>query len=116
MKKIKILFLGILCVALVLPLIFFNFEKNYASPIDNRMLTEWDPAGGDVTEMVESYINDRIGFRTEAIDAYTELNDKVFGMMVHPTYTYGKDGYVFFQMSYENPDPEIGRASCRERE
>ena len=26
-------------------------------------------------------------------------------MMVHPTYTYGKDGYVFFQMSYENPDP-----------
>ena len=51
MKKIKILFLGILCVALVLPLIFFNFEKNYASAIDNRMLTEWDPAGGDVTEI-----------------------------------------------------------------
>lgn len=112
MKKIKILFLGILCVALVLPLIFFNFEKNYASPIDNRMLTEWDPAGGDVTEMVESYINDRIGFRTEAIDAYTELNDKVFGMMVHPTYTYGKDGYVFFQMSYENPDPVFVDLFC----
>lgn len=112
MKKIKILFLGILCVALALPLIFFNFEKNYASPIDNRMLTEWDPAGGDVTEMVESYINDRIGFRTEAIDAYTELNDKVFGMMVHPTYTYGKDGYVFFQMSYENPDPVFVDLFC----
>ena len=77
MKKIKILFLGILCVDLVLPLIFFNFEKNYASPIDNRMLTEWDPAGRDVTEMVESYINDRIGFRTEAIDAYTELPDEL---------------------------------------
>ena len=105
MKKIKILFLGILCVTLLLPLIKFNFEKNYASPIDNRMLTEWDLSGGDITEMAESYLNDRVGFRTEAIDIYTELNDKVYGMMVHPTYTYGKEGYVFFQMAFENPDP-----------
>ena len=105
MKKIKILFLGILCVTLLLPLIKFNFEKNYASPIDNRMLKEWDLSGGDITEMAESYLNDRVGFRTEAIDIYTELNDKVYGMMVHPTYTYGKEGYVFFQMAFENPDP-----------
>ena len=96
MKKIRVVFLVILCIALLLPLMNFNLEKNYASPIDNRMLTEWDLSGGDVTDMVESYINDRIGFRTEAIDTYTELNDEVFGMMVHPTYTYGKDGYVFF--------------------
>ena len=97
MKNIKIVFWGILCIALLLPVVFFNFEKNCASPIDNRMLTEWDPSAEKITDMADSYINDRIGFRTEAIDTYTELNDKVFGMMVHPTYTYGKDGYVFFQ-------------------
>ena len=29
---------------------------------------------------------------------YTLLNDKVFGKMVHPTYTYGQDGYIFFNI------------------
>lgn len=105
MKKIRIAFLIAICFAFILPLLNFNFQENCASPIDNRMLTEWDLSAGDITDMIESYINDRIGFRTEAIDTYTELNDKVFGMMVHPTYTYGKDGYVFFHMGYENPDP-----------
>ena len=71
MKEIRIGFVSILCIALLLPLINFNLEENYASPIDNRMLTEWNLSGGDITDMVESYINDRIGFRTEAIDAYT---------------------------------------------
>lgn len=112
MKNIKIVFWGILCIALLLPVVFFNFEKNCASPIDNRMLTEWDPSAEKITDMADSYINDRIGFRTEAIDTYTELNDKVFGMMVHPTYTYGKDGYVFFKMSYENPDPVFVDLFC----
>lgn len=68
MKEIRIGFVSILCIALLLPLINFNLEENYASPIDNRMLTEWNLSGGDITDMVESYINDRIGFRTEAID------------------------------------------------
>lgn len=105
MRKIRTVFIVILCILVTLPLVQFNFEKDYASPIDNRMLTKWDIHSEDFTEMVDSYIKDRIGFRTEAIDAYTELNDKVYGMMIHPTYTYGKDGYVFFRMSYEMPEP-----------
>ena len=62
MKKIKILFLVILCAAIVLPVTAFNFQKDCASPIDNRMLTEWDLGSSDITGMVDSYINDRIGF------------------------------------------------------
>lgn len=112
MKKIKICFLIALCVMLALPLVAFNFEEDYASPIDNRMLTEWDLYTGDITGMVDSYLDDRIGFRTEAIDTYTELNDEVFGMMIHPTYTYGKEGYVFFQMSYESPEPTFFDLFC----
>lgn len=112
MKKIKTCFLIILCVALILPLLTFNFQKDYASPIDNRMLTEWDLHTGDITGMVDSYLDDRIGFRTEAIDTYTELNDAVFGMMIHPSYTYGQDGYVFGHMSYENPEPTFYDLFC----
>ncbi|EGQ78353.1 hypothetical protein HMPREF9094_2402, partial [Fusobacterium animalis ATCC 51191] len=41
---------------------------------------------------------DRIGGRERIINLYTELNDKVFNLLVHPTYTYGKDGYIFFKM------------------
>ncbi len=112
MKKIKILFLVILCAAIVLPVTAFNFQKDCASPIDNRMLTEWDLGSSDITGMVDSYINDRIGFRTEAISAYTELNDKIFGMMIHPTYTYDKEGYVFFQMGDEWVDPTFFDLFC----
>lgn len=44
---------------------------------------------------IENYVNDRIGFRDEMILGYTVLNDRLFGKMVHPSYSYGKDGYVF---------------------
>lgn len=112
MKKIKIIFLTVLCIGILLPICTFNFEKNYSSPIDNRMLTEWDLQSDDITNMIENYMNDRIGFRTDAIDIYTELNDKVYGMMIHPTYTYGKEGYVFFQMAYEAPEPGFYDLFC----
>lgn len=110
--KIKVGFLIVLGIMLLIPVMKFNFEKNYASPIDNRILTEWDLHSGDITEMVDDYINDRVGMRTEAIDTYTLLNDKVFGMMIHPTYTYGKDGYIFFQMSIESPEPTFFDLFC----
>lgn len=105
MKKIRIAFLGILCSVVALPLLNFNMQPECVSQIDNRMLTEWDMSTGDATSMIDSYINDRIGFRTQAIDTYTQLNDRIYGMMIHPSYMYGKDGYVFSQMSFENPEP-----------
>lgn len=80
----------------LLPIIFFNFVPDSVSHIDNRKLAE-NPftTEGDLTENIENYINDRIGFRDSLISAYTILNDKLFDKMVHPSYTYGKDGYVF---------------------
>lgn len=32
------------------------------------------------------------------INAYAVLNDRIAGELTHPTYTYGKNGYVFFHM------------------
>lgn len=112
MRKIKVTFLAILCIGLSIPLLNFNFESEYASPIDNRMLTEWDLYTDDISGMIDNYIKDRIGYRTEAIDTYTEINDKLFDIMLHPTYTYGKDGYVFMQVGWEFGDQKFIDAFC----
>lgn len=98
MKIIKLItiFLFILC--LLIPLVFFNFTPNSVSEIDNRKLTEnpfSSEVKGDLTKNIENYVNDRIGLRDSMIRTYTILNDKLFGKMVHPSYTYGKDGYIF---------------------
>lgn len=98
MKVLKSITVIIFAVIIILPLIFFNFKPNSVSEIDNRLLAE-NPfkkgAGGDLTVRIEGYIGDRIGFREEMILAYTLLNDRLFGKMVHPSYSYGKDGYIF---------------------
>ncbi len=96
MKKLQFISLFLFFTVLLLPMAFFNFESGAISEIDNRALagnpfTESE----DLTEGIENYINDRIGFRDKMITSYTVLNDKLFGKMVHPSYIYGEDGYVF---------------------
>lgn len=112
MRYIKTVFLAIMAIMLILPLLAFNLEKDSISPIDNRKLSEFKLDAQDKTEMLDSYIKDRIGFRSNSIDLYTELNDKLFGEMVHPTYTYGKDGYVFFKLGATEADVEFIEAFC----
>ncbi len=92
----------ILCFSLIvlMPVLTFNFKEGAVSEIDNRELaanpfSEEARETGDLTENTENYVNDRIGLRDDMILAYTVLNDRVFGKMVHPSYVYGKDGYVF---------------------
>ena len=78
MKKIKIITLVLFFAVVVLPVVFFNFEANAISEIDNRVLTEnpFRPdAEGDLTGNIESYVNDRVGLRREMILSYTWLND-----------------------------------------
>lgn len=96
LKTLRWITVILFLLAVLLPLVFFNFTPNAVSLIDNRYLTE-NPFAleGDLTTNMESYVSDRIGFRDEAISAFTVLNDRLFGKMVHPTYTYGKDGHVF---------------------
>ena len=96
MKIIRSMLIVVFAVLLLLPVVFFNFKPDAVSMIDNRKLAE-NPltADGDLTKNIDSYISDRIGFRDKLISAYTIGNDKLFGKMVHPSYSYGKDGYVF---------------------
>ncbi len=96
MKWMKILTVICFCAIMLVPVLSFNFEENVVSEIDNRMLAA-NPftVEGDLSTNIQNYISDRIGFRDEMILGYTVLNDRIFGKMAHPSYSYGEDGYVF---------------------
>lgn len=103
MKKLKIAFISTFLIILIIPIALFNHKKNAVSEIDNKVLTENPLLPGaepveDLTDALENFVSERIGLRDHMILGYTLANDYLFGEMVHPTYTYGKDGYVFFKM------------------
>ena len=84
---------------LLLPVFAMNREKDVVSEIDNRKLVEAPQFGQKgFVNAFEQYLSDRIGGRSQMVTAYQNLNRYLFREMVHPTYTYGKDGYVFFKM------------------
>ena len=111
MKTLRIIVVIIFLLMIFLPLVTLNVEPQVESSIDNRMLAENPFKAGrkkqpneKLNENIENYIKDRIGFRDRMICWNNVINDRLFHKMVHPTYDYGKDGYIFFK--YEQP-PEF---------
>lgn len=110
MKKIKTIFVIIFVIIILTPIANFNFEKDAISNIDNKTLinnpfSKEEIAKGNFNKSnIEAYVNDRIGFREDMILGYTLLNDRIFGEMVHPIYSYGKEGYVFGEGITVNKD------------
>ena len=114
-KITNIIFIVIFACIVLVPVLFMNHKTNQVSEIDNKSLTEWPGIGysSGVNAEVSSYIDDRIGFREQAIEFYTTLNDKLFDVMVHPLFMYGKEGHIFYKepeyiAAYQrlNTDPE----------
>ena len=64
---LKKCFLVVIFILIIVPIICFNHDKDVASNIDNRMLTELTDFK---LETVNNYVNDRIGFREWAINIY----------------------------------------------
>ncbi len=94
---------------LAIPIVTMNRRHGQVSPIDNAALPEWDESvlhGEDALLGFENYLTARIGLRTPMIDAYVDLNERLFGVLLHPTYEYGKEGYVFFHSDEERLDAE----------
>ena len=85
---------------LFVPFLFTNFKKDQVSEIDNTYLPELQWSGdtpvGDRINDIENYLNARIGFRDQMLTMYQILNDRLFNLMEHPLYMYGKNGYVYF--------------------
>lgn len=105
MRKFKIIFITIFSSILFMPIVFLNWDKNVVSTMDNRKLTEFPELSTFNNETIDqalNFIDDRIYGREYLINKNTELNDKLFNLMIHPIYTYGQDGYVFFGMSEKN--------------
>lgn len=107
MKKLDILYITLFMLMLTVPLVFLNTQPGLVSDIDNRVLAErpalransWD-ALEESMKGLESYVDDRIGFRNELILANTVLNDRLFGYMAHPSYAYGLDGHIFYRYDF----------------
>ncbi len=109
------IFIAVFMAILIVPACCMNIKKMQISEIDNKNLTEWPGISWTLSnrEEMENYVDDRIGFREQAINSYIELHDKLFHIMVHPLFMYGKDGHIFYKdkdyiTAYQrlNTDPE----------
>lgn len=108
MKRIHIFRIILFSIIIIIPIITINFKENQVSSIDNRNLTNFsDITNGDITNNIESYIEDRIGFRDTMITAYTLGMDKIFNDMVHPSYQYGENGYIYSKLERVSFDEEF---------
>lgn len=107
MKRVYIFRIIIFILILAIPVLTINFKSEQISEIDNRNLIEIsDILAGDFTTNAETFIEDRIGFRTTMINTYTKAMNSLFNYMIHPSYQYGQDGYVFSKLSREGVDIE----------
>ena len=79
-----------------------------ASEIDNKVLINF-PFGenyqgtGDISADLESYVQERIGFRNEMILINLTAQKLLFGEMVHPIYMYGKTATSFLKLPQTSP-------------
>lgn len=99
MKKVtNIVFSVLFFLAVALPLVTAEYGHDIQSEIDNAYLPELDNLTVETAgEEISNYLDKRIGLRAEALTAYQKLNDRLFGVMEHPTYMYGENGQVFFK-------------------
>ncbi len=106
-KIIGIITIILFILFIMVPVITMNTKHSQISEIDNTPLMEFEDIGTkeSFTRDYESYILNRVGFRNQMISAYLYANDALFDTLLHPTYEYGQDGYVFFRMPDEDPDP-----------
>ena len=94
----KIIFLAVSALLLLVPMLTTNTKPDQKSEINNAYLAEFPVLQeGGFREGVENYVEDRIGFRTEMITAYQVFCDRAFHKLVHPSYSYGKDGHIWMQ-------------------
>ncbi|EJP6472850.1 alginate O-acetyltransferase [Clostridium sp. L74] len=112
MKKIHFFRIILFLFIILFPVFNMNLMNNQISDIDNRKLTEVSEIflGENIIATIQNYVEDRIGFRSEMVKLYTKGMDVVFNEMVHPSYQYGKDGYVFSKLEENETDKEFQEA------
>lgn len=104
MRKIKSCFLICFIILILLPWLFFNFNVNVKSDVDNKFLQDIDWSQGNKFIMLSNYMADHIGFRDEAINTNININANLFHVMEHPSYTFGKADQIYPSLKYESVD------------
>ncbi|AVQ45625.1 alginate O-acetyltransferase AlgX-related protein [Clostridium botulinum] len=109
MKKIHFFRIILFLFIIAFPIFSMNLKNNQVSDIDNRKLIELSEifSEGNIIPNIENYIGDRIGFRTQMVNVYTKAMDILFDEMIHPSYEYGKDGYIFPKLKENETDKEF---------
>ncbi|MGO5065883.1 alginate O-acetyltransferase [Clostridium sporogenes] len=109
MKKIHFFRIILFLFIILFPVFNMNLKNNQISDIDNRKLAEVSEifSGENIIAIIQNYVEDRIGFRSEMVKLYTKGMDVVFNEMVHPSYQYGKGGYVFPKLEENETDKEF---------
>lgn len=94
-----IAFILVTMMCLVLPALFMNLKENQMSYIENKRLADWPDLKNSVEPCadIEEYIDDRVGFRDKAIEIYTEANNSLFDVMVHPLFMWGEEGHIYYK-------------------
>ncbi|MEH7112260.1 hypothetical protein V7124_07740 [Neobacillus niacini] len=119
-KKVKktlsilnILFILLFALILLIPNLKLNLQKNAVSEIDNRMLTEFPKRDESFLPNLSNFYSDRLGYRNEIINTYSKFNNIIFNEMVHPTYMYGQDGYVFTKLGRAAKDYDFMKSFAK---
>lgn len=100
MKKNKIadiLFVLIFMLLLFIPLLKINTAKHVESESENRTLTAWPGLGfnSEINAWYGHYMEDRIGFRENAIVFFNRVTHDVFHEFSESLHMYGKNDYIF---------------------
>ncbi len=96
--------------ALLIPLVFLNTLPDQISEIDNKYLADFPDIKNGYNEFLDDfdiYITERLGGRDKLITANHIVNDKLFDILEHASYEYGKDGYVFSKLGNPQYDFEF---------
>jgi len=95
-NRLSICFLVLVGLMICIPMLCTNIKRNQESYFDNRYLVEFPKLGTPgYSGQVEAYVNDRIGFRRDFITAYQTACYHTFGVLVHPGFIAGQNGYFY---------------------
>ncbi len=100
MKIFKRGFVVLFLLILLLPVLWLRTQPKLISELDNTYYPERPQLSSyshfaDYCAAWHEYIDKRLGFREQLINGYQVLHDRLWHELVHPIYTYGRDGEVF---------------------
>lgn len=99
MKKVTNIVFVIVCAIVVMtPIFFFNWQSDQISETENRQLAELGSLKEGLSTFmkgVDNYVNDRIGFREQAVQLNREITIKHLNYR-HSQVLIGHDGWLFY--------------------